>query len=94
MIAYRTNPRQLFPPRPSEDKSVPVERRLYLWLFALCKAGEKAPKNNDIAERFGFASSSTAARHIQFLESTGLIEVERFHTSRRIFVRELQQWTA
>lgn len=71
-----------------------VEKRLYLWLFDCCKYGERAPGNLVIAERFGFRSANSAVRHLKFLESTGLIRIERRGNNRRIWVGELQRWTA
>lgn len=68
--------------------------KLYLWLFDCAKNGLPAPKNQEIVDRYGASSVATGTRLIQTLESTGLIEVERGHMSRRIFVRELQRWTA
>jgi hypothetical protein len=76
--------------RPTDGKGL----KLYLWLFDVAKAGDVCPSNLTIAERFAFESPASSSRLLIALEHMGLIEVERRASSRRVFVRELQRWTA
>ena len=56
------------------------------WLRAVAESGDRCPTNDVIADRFGFASSSTSADLLRDMEQRGIISVERFQHARVVTV--------
>lgn len=57
-------------------------------------SGATCPTNQDICNRLGRSSVSSASRIISVMERQGLIEVERYTVSRRIIIKATGQSTA
>ena len=55
---------------------------------------EPCPRADDLVEITGCQSVSTTVKFVQSLEAKGFIKIERYQRSRRVYVVELDMWTA
>jgi hypothetical protein len=61
-------------------------RNLLQWLEDAAAQGKRCPTNDEIAERYGFSSTSSSAHLVRMLEKHGYITVERPSRSSRTIV--------
>lgn len=59
---------------------------LYNWLYECAHNGSVCPSNQNICERYGFKSWSTASGAVRKLQDQGKITVMRFNRSRQVYI--------
>src|SRR3546814_7664867 len=69
------------------------ERVIYQALVNAAEAMRPCPKNDDLMGLIGASSDSTPPTIVRRLEEKGLIKVDRFQRSRRVYIVATDKWT-
>lgn len=72
----------------------PDEMTLYRNYYRAAERGDPVPRYDRILEILGEPSNGTIANVDRRLVAAGVIRIETFQRSRRVFVVELDRWTA
>lgn len=66
---------------------------LYNWLYECAHDGSLCPTNQDICDRYGFKSWSTASKAVWLLQNQGKITVMRFNRARQVYIVSTKKLT-